>query len=238
MERFFKSISIGVLLLFLAGGFLTVAGGRHVLTSLKSETTFEELVEEELKSGMHIKGDVPNTIGCFGYEETTRETSGGAHISTKISKYFYAVSVGDKVVGVEIMPDNNDGMEALLEETYEYLVNGGAEPSTKVTVEGKLTVMDEELKGLFDDYLLESGYTQEEITAMGDVYFVDFISFGNMRIMFIIGIVLLAIAILIFVIKFRKIGRMMAASNDMFENVQFQNTEYETVDYTQNNENE
>ncbi len=238
MARFIKSLSTLVIILLVIGGILIYGSFGSFMASVKPVNTFEDLATAELEDGMHIEGDVTDVLGLIGYEETWKESSSGTRTKSTISMYYYAIPVGEKIIGVEIRPSDNDEMEKLYNEVYEYYMNGGAEPTTKIALQGELCVMEDDLKGLFDDCLEDMGYTQENIDALGEVYYVDYTDFGNMRVMFIAGVVIFALGIVVFILRFRKIGRLMqASSHDMFENVQFQSMEYETVDHTQENTN-
>lgn len=68
-----------------------------------------------------------------------------------------------------------------------------------------MTKMDEEMSGLFKEYLQEIGYTNEEISGMGEFYYIEQpASMQTERLMFAGGILLVVIAIVIFIIRFKK----------------------------------
>lgn len=75
-----------------------------VITSLKPEHDFVELMEEDAEEGMHIKGEVQYVLDCFAYEEKWRESSrygfstaaetyqylsGGEAPATNMGEFFY-----------------------------------------------------------------------------------------------------------------------------------------------------
>lgn len=205
MERIFDSLSRGVIALLIAGVMLVAVSGKMAVTSVMPENDFEDLMEKEAKAGMHIKGEVKYVFDCYAYEETWTENKDGSRTPAKTSHYYYAIpGEGDNFIGLEVKVDGKTDMEALAEETYEYL-SGGEEPSTKVMAEGRLSKMDDEMSGLFKEYLQEIGYTNQEIADMGEFYYIEQpASMLTAQIMFAIGVVLLILAIVIFVIRFKK----------------------------------
>lgn len=205
MERISNSLSRGILVLLVFGIMLMVMSGKMTITSLMPENDFEDLMEKEAKEGMHIKGEVQYAFDCYAYEETWKENKDGSRTPAKTSHYYYAIpGEGDNFIGLEVAVDDKVDMETLADETYEYL-SGGEEPSTKIMAEGRMTKMDEEMSGLFKEYLQEIGYTNEEISGMGEFYYIEQpASMQTERLMFAGGILLVVIAIVIFIIRFKK----------------------------------
>ena len=205
MERISNSLSRGILVLLVFGIMLMVVSGKMTITSLMPENDFEDLMEKEAKEGMHIKGEVQYAFDCYAYEETWKENKDGSRTPAKTSHYYYAIpGEGDNFIGLEVAVDDKVDMETLADETYEYL-SGGEEPSTKIMAEGRMTKMDEEMSGLFKEYLQEIGYTNEEISGMGEFYYIEQpASMQTERLMFAGGILLVVIAIVIFIIRFKK----------------------------------
>ena len=78
----------------------------------------------------------------------------------------------------------------------------GSEPPTQVYCEGQVIEMeDEELLGFYNEYLVEFGYTEAEIDAMGTPLIIEYVDFQLVRIMFIGGIVLVLAGIAIIIRK-------------------------------------
>lgn len=198
MKRILLSFSRGVLI-FLALGIMLIAMNASVFfVSIKPATSFEDLLEKEPKSGMHIKGDAANVFDCFAKEETWTERSDGSRTPAKNSHYYYSVIALNSVFALEIPADEYSAMEKLSEETY-YHMMGGEAPTTKVAVDGVMKKMDKETKALFLDYLEANDFSEEEIEAMGDFLIVEQYSMTAVRVMFLIGVVLVAIAIFLFI---------------------------------------
>lgn len=205
LDRFFYCISKGLLVLLGMGGMVMFLSGSLFITSLKPGIDFEELQEKEAEVGMHIKGNVKYALDCFAYEETWTENKDGSRTPAKTSHYYYAIPTKeDCFVALEVAVDAKEDMENLADETVEY-ISGGEEPVTTVAVEGRMSKMDEEMQGLFKEYLQEIGYTTEEIENMGELlYVMQPNSMRGNQVMFGIGALLVLIAIVLFIIRYKK----------------------------------
>lgn len=209
-ERLMYSLNKALLVLIVIGGVLVFASSEMFLTSLKPVTNFEDLQEAKAEEGMHIKGELKYALDCFAYEETWTENKDGSRTPAKTSHYYYAIpGADDTFFAVEVSTDKQDVMETLADETVEY-VQSGTEPTTKVTVEGRMSKMDEEMTGLFEEYLEEIGYTETEISAMGDFYYVENAVMKNMQIAFGVGVLLCVVGVALVVIRFIKSKDMIA----------------------------
>lgn len=209
-ERLMYSLNKALLVMIVIGGVFAFASSEMFFTSLKPVTNFEDLQETKAEEGMHIKGELKYALDCFAYEETWTENKDGSRTPAKTSHYYYAIpGPDDTFFAVEVSTDKQDAMEALADETVEY-VQSGTEPTTKVTVEGRMSKMDEEMVGLFEEYLEEIGYTQTEISAMGDFYYVEKAAMKNVQIAFGVGVLLVVVGIVLIVIRFIKSKYMIA----------------------------
>lgn len=209
-ERLFYSLHKGIIILLVAGGMMAYLSAGMFITSFKPANDFEDLQEIQAEEGMHIKGDVKYALDCFAYEETWKENSDGSRTPAKTSHYYYLLP-GNKesFIGLEVSTSEQKSMEALVEETIAYL-ESGEEPTTKVTVEGRVSKMDEEMKGLYESYLKEVGYTNEDIAAMGEPLYIEKAVMKNVRIMFVLSVVLIILGVVLFVVRFKKSGQMVA----------------------------
>lgn len=204
MGRVISSISRGMIILLVIGGMLIYMSGAMFLTSLKPSKSFDDLWQTTPEKGMHIKGDVMLSYECFSYEETWRENN-GSRTKAKTSAYYYAVPLKDTVIALEVPTSDYDAMENLVDNTFHYLYEDGAEPVSGVAVEGRMKAMDSDLQGMFKEYLLSIGYTEEELDGIDEFLMIEQpSSMMIIRIMFGIGVFLILISILIFVIRFKK----------------------------------
>lgn len=145
--------------LIAAGIILLAANGKDFLTALKPGYDVEYLLENGAEEGMHVSGRVPGLYDCFAELENTG--------SSKISAYYYAIP-GEKEVMVLYVPAARHGeAEALLEETVDYLETGLL-PESLMDIEGYVVKAEGRIPYLLSQYMLDIGYTQEDIAAMGD----------------------------------------------------------------------
>lgn len=199
MQRILLSFSKGVLIPLAIGIMLIVMNASLFFVSIKPATTFEDLLEKEPKAGMHVKGDVIYAYDCFAKEETWTERSDGSRTAAKNSHYYYSIVGVNTVFALEIPADEYKTMEQLSDETYSYMMGIGSEPTTKISVDGVMKKMDKETKALFVDYLEQNDFSKEEIEAMGDLLIIEQYSTGAVRVMFLIGVVLVLLAVFFFI---------------------------------------
>ncbi len=129
---------------------------------------FEYVMENGLKKGQHIKGEIYYSLGTFASKESYTQYE-DSRTASKTNGYYYMIPVGEGgMAAVYIRKDDLDAMNVLTNETYDYLM-GGDIPQTEVHFEGVAVKMDKELVGLessFRDELEYMGYTESEINEM------------------------------------------------------------------------
>lgn len=213
MGRIFESLSRGVLVLLILGGMLIFISGRDFIISIKPSKDFQDLMDmENVKSGMHIKGDVLYAYDCFAREETWKE-SNGSRTPAKTSHYYYVIPVsdGNACVALEVSVDDYSSMEDLAEETVDYILNGDSAPSTKVSVNGGTKKMSSDMEKLFKDYLEDFGYSDAEIDAMEMLVIEQPHSMLTVQLMFLLGVVMVALSVFLFVRSYKKNAPAAAA---------------------------
>lgn len=133
---------------------------------------YDEVLENGLKEGQHIKGEIFYSLGSFASEESYTQYE-NSRTASKTTGYYYMIPVGENgMAAVYIRKDDLDAMDALTEETYEYLM-GGDVPQTEVHFEGVALKMDKQLHGLekaFREELEYMGYTESDIEEMLSSY--------------------------------------------------------------------
>lgn len=207
MKKFLHAFSTTIIMLLLIGGMCVYMSAGDVFILLKPAVSFEELLMQNGEAGMHVKGDVCFAYDCFATEETWKESSNGTRTAAKTSHYYYAVPSYDSIFALEVKVDEQDVMDDLVDETWEYLY-GGAEPSTTVSVEGMMVKMDAETEDLLVDYLEEVGFSKEEIKAMGDLLIVERCSVSGTFGVFGFGLVLVLLAVILYIVNVRKEAKL------------------------------
>lgn len=207
MKTIFESFSKGILIVLVIGIVLAGLASGYGIPAMKPAKDFDYLLDNDPKTGMHIKGRVLYTYDCFASEETYTKRSDGTQSMAKTSHYYYVIPTNSGVMALEVPADAYKSMEKLLDETIDYMM-GGAEPSTEIQVDGCVKSMSTEMRDLLEEYLEEAGYTQAEITDMGPLLVIKQpASMSTMRIMFLIGIGFILVAVIWFAIKCARHGK-------------------------------
>lgn len=172
--RFFRSLSgfsVGLFIfgcIFL-GAMIKVGDFPYILMPSHD---YEYVLENGLKEKQHIKGEIFYSLGSFASEESYTQYE-NSRTAAKTTGYYYMIPVGEGgMAAVFVRKDDLDAMEALTNETYNYLA-GGDIPQTEVHFEGVAVKMEKNLAGLedaFRDQLEYMGYTEGEVEEMLAAY--------------------------------------------------------------------
>lgn len=174
---------------------------------------YDYVMENGLKNGQHIKGEIFYSLGSFASEESYTQYE-NSRTASKTTGYYYMIPVGENgMAAIFVRKDDVEAMETLTEETYYYLM-GGDMPQTSISFNGVAVKMDKSLAGLegaFRDQLEYMGYTDSEVEEMLATY-----SDGEclvlegpadmsvMYVMMAVVIVVLALSIFLIVRNYRK----------------------------------
>lgn len=189
--------------LCLSGAVLLASNGRNFIMAVKPGFDLESLMDHGgAKEGMHVTGQVPYVYDCFANLSDLEGDNASA--------YYYAIPSGEGVMVLSVPEMLYDAMEALWEETWEY-VEGGSLPASTVRIEGYVTKARGRLPYLLAEYMQEYlGYTPEEVDAMGELLMIQYANeaLQRARIYAPVGMILLTSGILllllyVFVIKRR-----------------------------------
>lgn len=175
-------------------GIALLAGNWSIFwISIKPAYDVEYLLDNGAREGMHVSGKVPYTYDCFA--------NMGDFDDRNVSSYYYALPAAEGMMILNIPPQKQNDMEKLLEETFAYL-DGGSWPASPVPIEGYVTRAQGRLPYLLSQYMLEIGYTQEEIDAMGQPLMIQYDAekMQKARIYAPVGVILLALEVLLIVI--------------------------------------
>lgn len=175
--------------LIAVGAILLFAHGKNFMIALKPGYDVEYLLENGAKPGMHVSGEVHFVYDCFAELENTD--------SNKTSAYYYALPGAEGMMALYVPAARRGAAETLLEETLNYLETG-VFPVSVMPVEGYVVKAEGRLPYLLSQYMLELGYTEEEIDAMGEPLMIQDATkrLGNARIYAPVGMILLTVGIL------------------------------------------
>ena len=190
-KRYVKRV--GAVIIAFIGISLLVSHLSIFWISIKPAYDVEYLLENGAKEGMHVRGEVTYTYDCFA--------NMGDFDDKYVSAYYYALPATDGMMILSMPPKMYGDMENLLEETMEYL-DGGRWPASPVPIEGYVTKAQGRLPYLLSQYMLEIGYTQEEIDNMGQPLMIQYYTerIQKARLYAPIGVILLALEVLFTVI--------------------------------------
>lgn len=196
MNKFSSAITRVTLALLLIGSISIVTNFNDFVTSFEPAISFEDLLDgEQVEKGDHIAGDVVFSFPPFASESTYTEYKDGTRGTSEASGNYYVIPTAEEPIALKTKQESVEAMDQLTDETFDYLQDG-PEPTTQAFCEGKVIEMDdEELLDYYHEYLLDFGYTEAEIEAMGTPLLIQCVDFQLVRIMFIGGIVFVLLGI-------------------------------------------
>lgn len=194
MKKFLSCFSRGTLTLLFFGVLLICFSAKDTFDSLKPAVSFQDLLDgTEVKEGARVAGNVVYAMDYFASETSYTQYSDGSRSGDRESGNYYLIPTATGYIGLKSRQADVFALNDLSEETSLYLTEG-TEPHTEIYMQGIVTKMGDELTGYYCDYLGELGYSEAEIQAMGQPLLIDYISFGAVRVFFILGIALIALA--------------------------------------------
>ena len=146
-----------VIIVFMFFGCLAIGTLWSAIRALLGgKQDLDELTADQIHDGMYVEGTV---WGIYdGYAGTSEESNG----RSKIISQEYIIPVGEaEYMGMVVTPEYFDQCDALLEETYEYLIGESDVITGQFRVKGTILSMDNESKRYFrealgyDDWSLE-----------------------------------------------------------------------------------
>ena len=203
MKQILFNVSRGIAILFVAGLAMMIVASQWGLMVLKEPVDFEMLLEQEPEKGMHVKGDVIFAYDCFATEDGYTERSDGKMVKIEKGYEYYILPAEGEVpfVVLQSFAADSKKMSTLADETWDYMY-GGAEPTTRVAVEGCVGELDPEIKDYMKEYLMEGWeYTEDELAEANILMIQQPKSLSSLISIFWIGVVCVLIAVLWFVMK-------------------------------------
>lgn len=191
---------------------VTIKKGDIFSLLFKQAHDFDYVLENGLKEGDHIEGDIYYNLGPFASQSTYTQYE-TYRTGSKTSGYYYVIPAGESgFAAVYVRKDDKNTMDKMAEETYEYL-NSGADVQTVLHFNGVAVKMEKNLRGLesaFKSQLKEWGYTDTEMETMlastGGEYLVleGPADVTTVYVMGGIGLLMVALAIFLFLRRYKK----------------------------------
>ena len=140
----------------------------------------------------------------FASESTYTQRSDGSRSGDKANGNYYLIPTETGYIGLKSRQVDVADMNKLSDETYDFLLGNGAEPATKIFMQGTVEVMEDELVRYYEEYLMDMGYTKSEIDDMGDALVIQYRSFTAVRVLFCIGLVIGLLGIFLLVRRYKR----------------------------------
>lgn len=213
MGNFAQKISRAGLIMLVIGGVLLGVSLRDTITSFQEPKTFEEVLENGAAPGDHVAGRVPYLLDIFADMQTWTENTKTHAVSGKKTTFrYYVLPAGEGYVGLAVSAKNFDAASKLVDQTYSYLLEGGAAPTAELTADARVAAMDKNLVELFRQDLREYyGYTDQDLEALGTPLMVEPRAFDTVRAFCGVGAALLLAGTLTLVLRWRKVSRRIRA---------------------------
>ncbi len=207
MKNLLRAFSFNILFMFAIAGMVLYQSGPLMFTTLMPAVSFQDMLDgKEVKKGTHVKGDVVYSFDYFASESTYTKRSDGSRSGSRKSGNYYLLPTSTGFIALKCRQDDVAALDKLTEETFEFLASG-AEPATKVPMEGVVKPLEGNLVNYYNEYLEELGYTEAEIKEMGEPLVIEYVFVTGVQIVFAIGVVLLLLAFFVLWRKSKKIAR-------------------------------
>ncbi len=153
---------------------------------------------ENPEEGTPVTVDVDAVIDWFATLEHQRN---GVTTSTE---YYCIVWLDDsKFISMAVRESDKDTVDDIIDDTWEYLDGDAESYPVPTQFTGTLTKMQTEEQDYFEDYLMDMGYTSDEIPQYAYLWTVDttntkqmgLIALGIAGVLFIIGLIFLILGI-------------------------------------------
>jgi len=199
IRRLFGSLNTAIIMLLMTGGILFGLDAKDFVISLKPAVSFEDMLDgKEVKVGSHVEGNVVYCLDYFASESSYTRYKDGSRSGDRASGNFYLLPTANGYIGLKSRQADVAALDQLTEETFAML-DGGAEPTTEIFIEGSVVPMEDKVEQYYKEYLAEIGYTEAEIAGFGDALMIANRSFVAVRVMFAIGVVALLLGILLWI---------------------------------------
>lgn len=202
-----KDLSKALCFILILWGILgTLISIDDFFIALQPAYDFEDLLDTPIGLRDHIEGRVLYSYGCVA-ETSVISSQNGKKTGEATSGYYYLIPAYRGVLLLKLPTRYYDALEALTEETFDYL-NGGREPQVNAQINGYVERNhSESLQRMTEEYLGYMGFTAQDIAAMGEIYVIvqrDALSLHDQKYTFIVSSIALAAGLVLWVIRKRE----------------------------------
>ena len=210
---------IPIVMLLIAAGACLWNALPECLIALKTPVDFNQLAEEDIRSGIRVEGDVYAVLDSFAVEESWTEHSNGSVTPREVSKCYYIIPIGrESYAALEISAGSAGAYSGVADATWDYLTGASAAiDAVPVRFEGYIAPMEEELYDLFVEWFQDTAYFGVTDAAAIQPYAMPYMlsTFSVSGVYTIAGVglaaLLAALLLILFALRRRKTQRRTAA---------------------------
>lgn len=192
-KKSIKSSLMTIILLLVFGLGACAFQFSNMLAALKGRQVFEELKPEEIKEGLVVDASITANFGAF-MERYEKNTSTGSKRTTALYYIIWTGTENDsdfRYMAVRVPASWEDKMEDMADNTFD---NKYSEP---IQVSGTIKEMNSSEIKYFTEYMMEYGYSKEQVNEMILPYYIHQGSLGNtssgvVYVIFGAGVILIA----------------------------------------------
>lgn len=212
VKSIFRTGFFRIILICLVGAIFCIAfGAIEFADSKKTPIDINELTKDDIKAGVIVEGDIYYN---FGVCETIESTRNGRVESTT---YRYVIPLADDTLFTISIVDSDKNKDTIAQldkqtdETYDVVMGTLDDTTTIVHIKGKISKMGSEDYGYYKDFLKSGEYTEDEISTYGSEFYLTVRDFGQAGVIFIVGLVFLAVAVLLIFVSIRSAKKQAGA---------------------------
>ena len=201
MKKIFQnSFDITLGALFGLGFLIFILTISDTIISFKPAIEYNGSLDEEVKSGDHIKGEIVISYGTFVPEDEVVIYSTSKKIKCKDTSYYYVIPGmnEDSYIGIRVDQEDNEDMVKIVNDSENLTQKNGYGTVKGMKFEGRVVKLKSRVKENFIEWLLDKGYTQEEVDNMGDFYIIEPRAFGFINILNMTGVIMMFSAVIFY----------------------------------------
>lgn len=200
-KTIFRNTLIFVIVLMILGILLAVVSFNGAMAVMGPKKNIYDASVNKIKGAKNAKIEIDkyNLYGCFT-EEYSQNSSTSAK---KTTAYYCLVLVGDdsdsRFMAVKVDAKYKEKLDKI-EEEYTDLDNGiDSDDRTVITLKGKLQKMDGQLYRYFKEFIMEYGYTEEDIPFVTLNLCLEHEGVNVETVLFILSIISILIAVIVLI---------------------------------------
>ena len=192
--RSIRMLTTGLILLVMGIALIVITGG-EMIDYNKKGADYSTLTTADIREGMMIEGELPYNYGW--YEKIVDDDK------NQSIGYYYLIDAGSEYYMGLYTPvkDLISSLDTQYDEWYYASTEAEYDAITPVTFKGKVTKMDSEDSKFIREYLVNSGFSEEEADAYVIDLYIKCVDTQSHPLMLVIGIIA-SVAGLIFVLLF------------------------------------